>query len=120
MYSYDGNELLACLLFFNSNTTQSLSGEGDLETEEEAARKILSEAEVIQDSLSNSDTTENKDHGMDTRKEDLELLINYTFVESGEKEPQTTEAVYFLPKAEVIGSSYVFLNIYQDLFNSEA
>lgn len=100
-HRYKDTERLTCLLFFNSNTTQTASGEGGLETEERAASKMLSEAEEIQDSLNDSGITETKVSEMTTREEDVGLLGNDTFVKTGDTDAQTTGKVPFPPNVKV-------------------
>lgn len=86
------------LLFLNSDTIQSLPGEGDGEIEEVSACKMLSEAEVIQGSLSGSEKEETKDTAIE---ENMGSLDNGAFAKTDEGDPQMMETVPFLPKAEV-------------------
>jgi len=84
----------------HSNTAQTASGEGVLETEERAASKMLSEAEEIQDSLNDSGITETKVSEMTKREEDVGLLGNDTFVKTGDTDAQTTGKVPFPPNVK--------------------
>ena len=84
------------MLFFNSNTSQTLSGEGDLQTEEKAVSEMLAKAGENQDSLNDSGMTDSEVSGVTTREEDVGLVDNNTFLRT---DP-------FLPNIKVIFSLF--------------
>ena len=100
-------ELFIVLLFFNSNTTPSLPDEEDVKTEETAASNVFSETGVMQDSLSCSGTTENRDTEVSSGLLDTEVLDS---VKAGKENPQLAKKVPFLLKLEVFFPLFILHN----------
>ena len=98
---YNFVPVIYSLLFFYSSTTPSLPDRLDIDTEEDAASNVFSEADVMQGCLSCSVTTENRDSKLSTGPEDAGVLNSETCVKISEENPQGEENVPFLSEAKV-------------------